>query len=280
MVVTSHRHGFRVPVGAGRMIKRLINAAVGLVGYRIERKTSSRVLGSSPEFPLDVTVQEQEIWRAVQQCTMTSMERVVSLIRAVQYVERHRIPGALVECGVWRGGSMMAVARTLLAAGKSDRELFLFDTYSGMPQAGDVDVDAFSRSAAPLLADLRTRPAKEQIKNEMVAQCSLETVRANVIATGYPQGKLHFVEGRVENTIPECAPDQIALLRLDTDWYESTRHELIHLFPRLSPHGILVIDDYGHWHGARLAVDEYFERNQEHMFLSRIDYTGRIGVRC
>jgi O-methyltransferase len=279
-VVTSDRPIFRVPVGAGSMIKRLINAAVGSLGYRIERKAPAPVVVPAPNFPPDFTTQEQEIWRLVEQYTMTSMERVVSLIRAVQYVERYRIPGAFVECGVWRGGSMMAVARTLLAAGTVDRELFLFDTYSGMPQAADVDVDAFSRSAAPLLAELRTHPVEEQVKNEIVARCPLEIVRTNVISTGYPQDKLHFVEGKVENTIPKNAPSNIALLRLDTDWYESTRHELIHLFPRLSSHGILVIDDYGHWQGARLAVDEYFEQSHESVFLSRIDYTGRIGVRC
>jgi O-methyltransferase len=262
------------------MIKRLLKAAVGSLGYRIERKTPTQVVAPAPEFPPDFTPQEQEIWRSIEQYTMTSRERVVSLIRAVQYVERNRIPGAFVECGVWRGGSMMAVARTLLAAGTSDRELFLFDTYRGMPEAADVDVDAFSRSAAPLLAELRKRPVEEQIENHVVAQCPLEIVRANVISTGYPQDKLHFVEGRVENTIPEYAPSNVALLRLDTDWYESTRHELIHLFPRLSSHGILIIDDYGHWQGARLAVDEYFEQNGEQVFLSRIDYSGRIGVRC
>ena len=258
------------------MMKRLFKAALGSLGYRIVRKTPTQTAA----FPPDFTPQEQEVWRSIEPYTMTSKERVVSLIRAVQYVERNRIPGAFVECGVWRGGSMMAVARTLLAAGTSDRELFLFDTYRGMSQATDVDVDLFRRSAAPVLAELRKRPVEEQIENELVAQCPLEIVRANVTSTGYPQDKLHFVEGRVEDTIPKYAPSNVALLRLDTDWYESTRHELIHLFPRLSSRGILIIDDYGHWQGARLAVDEYFERTREQVFLSRIDYTGRIGIRC
>jgi O-methyltransferase len=262
------------------MIKRLLHAAVGSLGYRIERKTSTQVVAPVPEFPPDFTPQERDIWRSVGPYTMTSKERVVSLIRAVQHIERNGIPGAFVECGVWRGGSMMTVARTLLAAGKSDRDLFLFDTYRGMPEAADVDVDAFSRPAAPLLDELRKRPAEEQAESDILAQCPLEIVRANLISTGYPQDKLHFVEGQVENTIPKYAPSNVALLRLDTDWYESTRHELIHLFPRLSSHGILIIDDYGHWQGARRAVDEYFEQNREQVFLSRIDYTGRIGIRC
>ena len=260
------------------MIKRLIKAAVGSFGYRIERETPARVAAS--EFPSDFTAREQGIWLSVEPCTMTSKERVISLIRAVQFLERHQVSGAFVECGVWRGGSMMAVARTLLDAGRSDRDLFLFDTFSGMPEAAQVDVDAHNRAAAPMLAELRKLPAEEQFQNQIVAQCPLDTVRTNVLSTGYPPEKVHFIEGRIEDTIPQHAPGKIALLRLDTDWYESTRHELVHLFPRLSSHGILIIDDYGHWQGARLAVDEYFEQTRQQVFLSRIDYTGRIGVRC
>lgn len=78
--------------------------------------------------------------------------------------------------------------------------------------------------------------------------------------------------------MPENAPEQIALLRLDTDWYESTKHELIHLTPRLVGDGILIIDDYGYWLGARKAVDEYLEENALPIFLNRIDNTGRIAV--
>jgi hypothetical protein len=97
--------------------------------------------------------------------------------------------------------------------------------------------------------------------------------------TGYPQHKLHFIRGRVEDTIPVEAPERISLLRLDTDWYESTRHELIHLFPRLASGGVVIIDDYGHWKGARRAVDEYFRENGIPILLNRIDYTGRTAIK-
>jgi len=269
------------------MIKRILKSAADSLGYTIERKRPTAAVSASEppvkpfkEFPHDFTLQEREIWRSVEHYTMTSKERVVSLIRAVQYLERYRIPGAFVECGVWRGGSMMAVARTLLANGSIDRELFLFDTFSGMPEAADADMDLFGRSGTALLAELRKLPPEGQAENNIVAHCPIEAVRANLISTGYPRDKLHFIEGAVESTIPRYAPERIGLLRLDTDWYESTRHELVHLFPRLSSHGILVIDDYGHWRGARLAVDEFFEQNRETIFLNRIDYTGRIAVRC
>jgi O-methyltransferase len=94
----------------------------------------------------------------------------------------------------------------------------------------------------------------------------------------YPQEQIHFHKGKVEETIPSEAPETIALLRLDTDWYESTKHELEHLYDRLSPGGILIIDDYGHWEGARLATQEFMARSGGRLLLLPCG-TGRIGVK-
>jgi hypothetical protein len=91
--------------------------------------------------------------------------------------------------------------------------------------------------------------------------------------TGYPADRIHYVKGKVEETIPGVIPANIALLRLDTDWYESTRHELIHLYPLLATQGVMIIDDFGHWEGAKKAVVEYFEGQP--LLLNRLDYTGR-----
>jgi predicted O-methyltransferase YrrM len=107
----------------------------------------------------------------------------------------------------------------------------------------------------------------------------LEEVERNLRSTGIDPARLRFVEGKVEDTIPATAPERISVLRLDTDWYESTWHELTHLYPRLSPGGVLIVDDYGHWQGAREAVDRYFGEVAEPILLARTDYTGRIGVR-
>lgn len=86
---------------------------------------------------------------------------------------------------------------------------------------------------------------------------------------------MHCVEGLVQDTLPGRAPDRIAILRLDTDLYNSTRHELEHLYPRLSPGGVLIVDDYGKFSGATRAVDEYFERVNEPILLNRIDTQGQ-----
>jgi hypothetical protein len=207
----------------------------------------------------------------VEEFTMTSPERIASLVNGVEYIEKQKIAGDIVECGVWRGGSMMAVAHTLILLG-GQRRLHLFDTFEGMPPPTDRDINLRGDSASKLL--------KDSDRSAWVwAECQIDEVRRNMELTGYSPENVSYIVGKVEDTIPARAPEQIALLRLDTDWYESTKHELVHLFPLLSQGGVLIIDDYGHWEGARRAVDEYMEENNIPILLCRIDYTGRIAVK-
>ena len=214
------------------------------------------------------------ILRRCEPATMTSVERIYALYKAVEHLSLAGIAGDIVECGVWRGGSMMCAALTLLQTGDTARQLYLYDTYEGMvaPETADIDINGLPASAQ--LAQ-EGRSADSMIW----AYATLEVVRENMQSTGYPESKVTYVRGPVEDTIPKTIPERIALMRLDTDWYSSTRHELEHLFPRLVPGGIIVIDDYGHWRGARQAVDEYFTASDVKVLLNRIDYTGRIGVR-
>jgi O-methyltransferase len=222
--------------------------------------------------PPDIDDDARAIIETVAPFTMTSPERIVALRDAVRHICRHSIAGDIVECGVWRGGSMMAVALSLLELGQR-RTLHLFDTFAGMPPPGELDRDIDGTAAAGLLA------AEDRRTGDTWALSPLEDVRANLRSTGYPEERLRFVPGRVEETIPRHAPDAIAILRLDTDWYESTRHELEQLFPRLAVGGVLIIDDYGHWQGARRAVDEYLAATGVRLFLARIDYTARVAIK-
>ncbi|MGH7940771.1 MAG: TylF/MycF/NovP-related O-methyltransferase [Limisphaerales bacterium] len=199
---------------------------------------------------------------------MTSLECMAALINAVTYVTQNRIPGDIAECGVWRGGSMMVVALTLLAHGDQSRDLYLYDTFEGMSPPTDEDKSLDGISAAIQLE-----------RNPRWCYASFEDVRANVLSTGYPEKKIHLIKGKVEDTIPQSSPPSLSLLRLDTDWYESTKHELEFLFPRLHSRGVLMIDDYGHWLGAKKAVDEYFAQHAGGVYLHRVDYTARILVR-
>ena len=219
-------------------------------------------------FPIDFDEADRELCRRVAPYTMTTPPRIYALARAVEHVVRSRVPGALVECGVWRGGSMMAVALTLLGLGVDDRELYLFDTFEGMTEPGEEDVMHTGQRAHDLVGDEHYRAA-----------APLEDVRDAVLGVGYPGDRIHFVRGPVEETLPGEAPAEVALLRLDTDWYSSTKHELVHLYPRLSPGGVLIVDDYAYWLGARKAVDEYVAENGLSLLLNRVDYTARIAVK-
>jgi len=209
--------------------------------------------------------------------TMTGVPRLQALVDAVRYCDERRVPGAFAECGVWRGGSVLAMVLTLQALGTSDRDIYLYDTFEGMTEPTEHDVSPIDR---PALETWRRaegeRPWSQLFDPETFNQ---DAVRTTLLETGYPEERLHLVAGPVEETLPRRAPEGLALLRLDTDWYESTRHELLHLYPRLADGGVLIIDDYGHWEGARRAVDEYFAEHGPPPLLARIDYTGRIAVK-
>ena len=228
----------------------------------------------SPDYPADFSPDEIAIYEMAKPYTMTSPERVISLVRAVEYVVRAEVPGDIVECGVWRGGSMMAVIATLQRLGAPPRMLHLYDTFEGMtaPTARDY-TSRDRRSASKILS------TEDRQDSATWAYAPLELVRRNIGATGYPGQFVNYIRGPVEETLPNQIPELIAILRLDTDWYESTRHELVQLYPRLVSGGVLIIDDYGHWNGAREAVDEYVSENGLKLLLSRIDYTGRIAVK-
>jgi O-methyltransferase len=208
---------------------------------------------------------------------MTGVARLAAAVDAVRHCERRGISGAIVECGVWRGGSMLAMLLTLAETGAVDRDVFLYDTFEGMNEPSSADVSRFDdRSALDRWREHSGRPWPEVFGPEAFSE---EGVRETVARSGYPVERMTFVRGEVEHTIPATVPRVIAVLRLDTDWYESTRHELNHLYPLLVPGGILIVDDYGHWDGARRAVDEYFASDPDAPLLARIDYTGRIAVK-
>lgn len=217
----------------------------------------------SPAYPRNLPPEFKAEVDECQPFTMTSVERMFALWRAVRYVVEAKIPGAFVEAGVWRGGSGLLMTRTLLALDAPDRELWLYDTFTGMAEPTAED------GALPR----RTWEAMRKDTHNAWCFSPLEEVRATMARCAYPPELVHLVAGKVEDTIPDQAPDEIALLRLDTDWYASTRHELEHLWPRLSPGGVLIIDDYGHWEGARRAVDEFFAVHGP-VLLNRIDSTG------
>ena len=229
---------------------------------------------SSKKFPVDLEPEFKEIYERCKKYTMTSLERMYALYKAVKYIIHSKVPGDFVECGVWKGGSSMIMAYTLLKEKETIRKIYLYDTFKGMSRPTEKDL-RISDSASVI--NKWERKQKEEYNEWDFSP--LREVKKNMFSTGYPGENMVFVKGKVEDTIPDIMPTKIALLRLDTDWYESTFHELTHLFPLLSYNGILIIDDYGHWAGAREAADQYFKENNITILLNRIDYSARIGIK-
>lgn len=223
----------------------------------------------------DLTQQDLQIIERVQPFTLLGPDRIYAFIEATRHVVQNNIPGAIVECGVWKGGAVMASLLTLKRLSVTSRDVYLYDTFEGMPCPGEDDKRCDGEA-------LSVGFAERQVDEDSSTWCRAEygEVHKNVNSCEYPEQRIQYIKGKVEQTMPGTLPDQISVLRLDTDWYESTKHELEHLYPLLSPGGVLIIDDYGHWEGARQAVDEYFASHQIPMLLHRTDYTGRVGVKA
>jgi hypothetical protein len=258
----------RIEVIGSQHLKGYVRLALWRRGYELVRRNGA---GRADELR-DMNALELEIYQQVKAYTMTSVEKVIGLVRAVQYVVKNRIPGDFVECGVWRGGSMMTVALTLRAAGETSRDLYLYDTFTGMPPPSGKDKRYDGTTASHLIAVGGPNAP-------ILAYASLEDVRANLSRTAYPEERIHYVQGPVEETLPASAPQRICMLRLDTDWYQSTLHELQHLYPRLEKNGVLIVDDYGHWRGSQQATDEYLAQLDPVPFLNRLDYSGRLVIK-
>ncbi len=215
----------------------------------------------------------KSIYEAAHPYTMTLPERMYNLYLATRYVVERGVSGSLVECGVWKGGSSMVMALTLLQMNERSRELWLYDTFEGMSRPSDKDVDYYDKTGERIWV-----PELKEDHNAW-CYCPIEEVRRNLNSTGYPENQIKYIKGNVEKTLIHSVPDKIAILRLDTDWYESTLEELRILFPRLSPGGVLLVDDYGHWKGSKEAVDRYLKENKIQMLLQRIDYAARMGIK-
>lgn len=246
-------------------IENIVQRSIGYFGYKIIR--NDPLVMSDEQF--------LSSYNLCKQFTMTSFEKIFALYKATEYVSQAKIVGDIVECGVWKGGSSMVIAKTMYDLHDTHRKIYLYDTYLGMAKPSEVDtlvgrIDVHARDIW-----------STQVDNNHNNWCysPIQEVRRNMALTRYPKNKLVFVKGKVENTIPKVCPKNIALLRLDTDWYESTIHELNHLFNLVSPGGVIIVDDYGRWSGSKKAVDEFFSGNNINILLNRIDEEGRIGIK-
>ena len=220
------------------------------------------------EIPLDIKNNKEfiEIYNQCKKYTMTSIERMYTLYNWVKHIIDNKIEWDFVECWVWKWWSSMIIALTLKQLWINNRKIYLYDTFEWMSEPTDNDFDIIWRVAKE---ELKIKDKDENIW----CYSPIEEVKNNLFSTWYPKENIIFIKWKVEDTIPETIPDKISLLRLDTDWYESTKHEMIHLFPILEKNWILIIDDFWHWEGSKKAILEYFKNNNLNYFINRIDNT-------
>jgi O-methyltransferase len=211
-----------------------------------------------------------EIIKDIEDFTMTSPERIFALIEAVKYIINHNIVGDIVECGVWKGGSLMAIIQTLIAVNNDSRKVIGFDTFEkGMTESSDLDISIYGSNGKEIVQDWE--------KNNEYP--TLEFVLKYLLSSGYPARNIKLIKGDIFETLEKEDLKEISLLRLDTDWYNTTKFELEYLYKKVSKGGIIIIDDYGYWKGARKAVDEFISQNNLPILLNRLDDTARLIIK-
>ena len=250
--------------------EQFVNTVARTFGLQV-----SRVGANEGRLPIEATADDAAMIRSLRPYTMTSAERLWSLLNAVTYVTGEQVAGDFVECGVWRGGSVMAMAQQLNRLSVTDRRIWLYDTFAGMtaPTEDDIAADTGETAAAMMS---RTEVGDG---NNVWAHATRQDVEMNLATTNYPSDNFVLVEGDVAQTLSVQSPEAIAILRLDTDWYESTKVALEVLYPRLAVGGVCILDDYGHWQGARKAVDDYFAATGKRPYMHPIDYSGRVFIK-
>jgi len=248
---------------------------------RLARETDFRVFDPKRwAFLHDLDEHERQIYLEVVLEACQTPEAIASLSRTIRYIVENKIEGDFVECGVYKGASIVCIIRTLQTLGISDRSIWLYDTFEGMPRPEPIDEFYYQTAEDDFSVktwDKRRRDDGSGGSDWVYGP--LSEVKSYIERTGYPADRIKFIKGMVEDTIPTTAPERISLLRLDTDFYRSTRHELLHLYPRLMSGGVLIVDDYGAYRGSRQATDEYISENKLRLFLSRIDEHVRLAIK-
>jgi len=261
-------------------MKKIVKSIVNSFGYTIHKKPEAVMdtlqQNEAVAYDDDILNEARSLYEECRPYTMLSLERVEAIVDSIDYICSNNIDGDIVECGVWRGGAMYVAAKALLKRNVLHKKFYLFDTY-------DVKTFGSTSNETEFDKDFLGKTALDAInEGDFILEnynYHLDEVTSLLESTGYPKENFIYVVGRVEDTLPYHERLKISLLRLDTDWYESTKHELIHLYPYLIHKGVLLIDDYGFWQGSKKACDEYFSEKNIAIMLHRSDFFGRVAIK-
>jgi len=191
---------------------------------------------------------------------------------AVNYILKNNIDGVIIECGV-DSGNFEYIWINELMKNNAIRDIFLYDTFSGLVEPSENDFTCEDATIYKMDKEEVYNTWKNQIIDDKTngwCYTPLEIVKNKLNSTGYPNDKLHYIVGDVMETLKEKTniPEKIAILRLDTDWYESSKYELEQMYDNVVIGGVIIFDDYYHWNGQRKATDDFFKSiNIEYEFV-------------
>lgn len=248
-------------------MRKIIDATLKPLGVRLER------IRAAPSFYIpEIRDFEAEVIAIGARYSMTTLERQWAFVQAIEHIHHERIEGDIAECGVWRGGNLIIAALLKERLGLS-AQIWGYDTFEGMSAPSEADRAIHYKEVAAQTFEKKRR-------GEFSDWCysEIHEVQSN-IKRHVPSTDVRLIKGKVEDTLIDEVnlPERLAILRLDTDWYESTKIELEALYPRLMPGGVLIIDDFGDWAGAKLAVEEYFADRP--IWLHRVDRACRLAIK-
>jgi hypothetical protein len=240
----------------------MLTALARWIGWSAERTNGATIAPPAPSAPGLSDAQLAEILQTVRPYTMVSEAGIALVAREAVRLIAEKIPGVLVECGVWKGGSSLAMLLAQrMVFGRVVRPVYLLDSFEGLPPVTARD--------GPLANDWQRQANPTTFHDN--CRASREELTATLNRLGFTAEEARVIPGWFEQTVPDLAAalqaDGIALLRLDGDWYDSTMVCLERLVPITAEDGLIVVDDYYAWDGCARAL---------HDFLSRWDLPYRI----
>jgi len=255
------------------MLKNVLKSLLELTSYQIVNKKYRNTKTLAAQTIVEATDFEKEVCEICIKYSMTPLVRLWAMIQAIKEVRNKNLEGDIVECGVWKGGYLI-LSQLLVEEFKMDKAVYGYDTFQGMTEPGDMDIE--KETGTPAKVEWEKHKSKD---HNSWCLSTIEEVQKTIKNNVKNCGNVKLIQGKVEDTLKEekNLPKTISVLRLDTDWYESTKLELEVLYPRLVKGGVLIIDDYGCWEGSKKAVDEYFKGSD--VWLHYVDKECRLIIK-